>query len=101
MKSPTASEAPEPASPNSAFRLLGDIHDVLQALNVCRSVVENLLRNDPEFPAPMDIAKKRQWFMDEIEQYKATRPRRVYTTAVAVVAVAIIAVSFLFSAPWA
>ena len=59
-------------------RPLGDMRDVQCALNVGRSTLEKLLRTDPEFPAPMMIAEKRQWFLDEIEDYKATRPRRRY-----------------------
>lgn len=62
---------------------LGDMHDVQRELNVCRTVVEKLLRNDPEFPAPMMIATKRQWFMNEIAIYKATRPRRQYADTAA------------------
>ena len=59
-------------------RPVGDIHDVQRSLNTCRSLVEKLLRTDPEFPAPISIGNKRQWFLDEIEEYKATRPRRRY-----------------------
>ena len=59
-------------------RPVGDIHDVERSLNTCRSLVEKLLRTDPEFPAPISIGNKRQWFLDEIEEYKATRPRRRY-----------------------
>ena len=83
MKASTPTKAGEPAFPKSDFRPLGDIHDVQRMLNVCRTVVENLLRTDPEFPAPMNIAKKRQWFLDEVEQYKATRPRRRYADSAA------------------
>ena len=59
-------------------RPVGDVHDVERSLNTCRSLVEKLLRTDPEFPAPISIGNKRQWFLDEIEEYKATRPRRRY-----------------------
>ena len=59
-------------------RPVGDVHDVQRSLNTCRSLVEKLLRTDPEFPAPITIGNKRQWFMDEVEDYKATRPRRCY-----------------------
>ncbi len=78
-----------------AARPVGDMRAVLTALNVCRSTAEKLLRTDPDFPAPFDTATKRQWFMDEIEIYKATRPRRIYTTIVAVLTVVSIAASFL------
>ena len=76
-------------------RPVGDIRDVQHDLNCCRSLVEKLLRTDPEFPAPITIGKKRQWFLDEIATYKATRPRRIYTTIVAVLTVVSIAASFL------
>ena len=59
-------------------RPLGDMHAVERALDCCRATVEKLLRTDPEFPAPIDIAAKRMFFLDEIERYKATRPRRCY-----------------------
>ena len=59
-------------------RPLGDLRDVMRELNVCRTLVEQLLRTDPEFPAPITIGSKRQWFLDEIANYKATRPRRQY-----------------------
>ena len=59
-------------------RPVGDIHDVQRSLNTCRTTVEKLLRTDPDFPAPLTILNKRQWFLDEIEEYKATRPRRRY-----------------------
>ncbi len=59
-------------------RPVGDRHAVERALNVCRSTLEKLLRTDPDFPAPFDTATKRQWFLDEIETYKVTRPRRRY-----------------------
>ena len=65
-------------------RLLGDINAVRRALgNVCRSTIEKKLREDPDFPLPADIAYKRQWFMDEIETYKETRPRRQYADSAA------------------
>ncbi len=66
-----------------SIRPVGDVHAVERALNTCRSTVEKLLRTDPEFPAPITIANKRQWFLDEIERYKATRPRRRYADTAA------------------
>ena len=52
---------------------------VMPALNFkSRSSVYRLLREDPEFPAPFIIGKKLTWFMDEIETYKESRPRRQY-----------------------
>ena len=59
-----------------------------------------LMRKDPEFPAPFMVLDKLTWFLDEVEDYKATRPRRIYTTIVAVLAVVSIATGFLFAAPW-
>ncbi len=59
-------------------RPLGDMRDVQRELNVCRTVVEKLLRTDPAFPQPISIANKRQWFLDEIEGYKQAQPRRRY-----------------------
>ena len=63
----------------SDTRQLGDIRKVQAALgDSCRSLIEKLLRNDPDFPQPINIGGKREWFLDEIEDYKATRPRRQY-----------------------
>ncbi len=62
---------------------LGDMRDVQRELNVCRTVVENLLRTDPDFPLPITIAAKRLWFMTEVAQYKASRPRRRYADSTA------------------
>lgn len=81
MKTLLRAKAAESASLKSAP--LGDIHDVQLMLNVCRTVVENLLRTDPEFPAPISIAKKRQWFLAEVEAYKQARPRRRYADTAA------------------
>ena len=64
-------------------RPVGDVHAVERSLNICRSTVEKLLRTDPDFPAPITIANKRQWFMDEIEGYKQAQPRRRYTDSAA------------------
>ena len=66
-----------------SWRPVVDVHAVKRSLNICRSTLEKLLRTDPEFPAPMMIADKRQWFLDEIETYKATRPRRRYANTAA------------------
>ena len=64
-------------------RTVGDVHAVERSLNVCRTTVEKLLRTDPEFPAPITIASKRQWCMDEIEGYKQAQPRRIYADSAA------------------
>ena len=68
-----------------APREIGDTCAVMRSLNCGRWKVWDLCRNDPDFPAPRMIAGKRAWFMDEVETYKESRPRRVYTTMVAVV----------------
>ena len=60
-------------------RPLGDIQAVLAALNEkSRSSIYRRLREDPDFPLPTRSGNKLQWFMDEIETYKVTRPRRQY-----------------------
>ncbi len=64
-------------------RSLGDMRDVQRELNVCRTVVENLLRTDADFPQPITVASKRQWFMSEIATYLASRPRRRYADSAA------------------
>ncbi len=81
----------------TSARPVGDMRAVQARLNLCRSTVEKLLRTDPDFPAPftMPPVDKLTWFLDEIETYKSTRPRRIYTTIVAVLTVVSIAASFL------
>ena len=59
-------------------RPVGDVRDVLRSLNICRSTLYKLLRTDPDFPAPITICEKLTWFDDEVETYKASRPRRRY-----------------------
>ena len=59
-------------------RPVGDVHAVKRSLNVCRTTLYKLCREDPDFPAPITIGTKLTWFLDEIEAYKATRPRRRY-----------------------
>lgn len=59
-------------------RPLGDLRAVLAALNICRTTLYKLLHNDPDFPAPFTIGGKLSWYLDEVETYKATRPRRRY-----------------------
>ena len=36
------------------------------------------MSEDTEFPAPFTILDKLTWFLDEVEDYKASRPRRRY-----------------------
>ncbi len=59
-------------------RQLGDMRAVMRALNSCRTSVYKKLHNDPDFPAPIQIGGKVQFFMDEVEAYKESRPRRRY-----------------------
>ena len=66
----------------------------MRALNCSRWKLWDLCRNDPEFPKPRDIAGKNQWFGNEIEAYKKSRPRRIYAAVVAVLAVVSVALSF-------
>ena len=68
-------------------RRLGDINAVLSSLNICRSSLYGLMRNDPSFPSPVDITNKLQFFMDEVETWKESRPRRLYSAVVAILAV--------------
>ncbi len=82
-------------------RPVGDMRDVQRSLNCCRTSIYKLMREDPEFPAPFTVLDKLTWFLDEVEDYKASRPRRIYTTVVAVLAVVSIAASSIFFAPWA
>lgn len=62
------------------IRPLGDLRDVKASLKICRSSVYVLMKEDEEFPQPFMIRRKLFWFLDEIETYKATRPRRRYST---------------------
>ena len=62
---------------------VGDTHAAQRALNIGRTTLYSLLKNDPEFPKPIMIAGKLTFFMNEIETYKATRPRRQYSTLAA------------------
>ena len=61
-------------------RPVGDMRAVQASLNCCRTSIYKLMREDPEFPAPftMPPLDKLAWFLDEIEAWKATRPRRQY-----------------------
>ena len=79
------------------LRPVGDMRAVLASLNCCRTTVYKLMREDPEFPAPftMPPVDKLMWFLDEIEDYKATRPRRIYAAVIAVLAVVSVTAPFL------
>ena len=63
---------------SGSIRPVGDVHDVKRSLNICRTSIYKLMREDPDFPAPFTILDKLSWFLDEVEDYKATRPRRRY-----------------------
>ena len=83
------------SSPNPTANPLYDTKAVMRALNCSRWKVWDLCRNDPEFPNPRDVAGKDQWTQEEIEKYKASRPRRVYAAVVAILAVVSAAAPFL------
>ncbi len=59
-------------------RPVGDMRAVQRSLNCCRTSVYKLMREDPDFPAPFTILGKLSFFLDEVEEYKSTRPRRRY-----------------------
>ena len=66
---------------------LYDTRAVMLSLNCGRWKVWNLCQTDPDFPNPRDIAGKNQWFKSEIEEYKESRPHRIYAVVVAVLVV--------------
>jgi hypothetical protein len=51
---------------------------VLRAMKCSRWKIWDLERNDPEFPAARLIAGRKSWFVDELQHYMETRPRRQY-----------------------
>ncbi len=62
--------------------------------NISHWKVWDLCKRDPDFPNPRDIAGRRSWFATEIKKYIESRPRRIYTTVIALV---ILAVGFFTS----
>ena len=82
-------------SPNTTEHPLYDTAATMRALNCSRWKVWNLCQNDPDFPNPRDIAGKNQWTQQEIEDYKLSRPRRIYAAVVALLAVVSVAAPFL------
>ena len=66
-----------------APRPIIDAPGAMASLNCSRWKLWDLCRNDSEFPAPRMIAGKRSWFVDELESYKESRPRRQYAESVA------------------
>ncbi len=79
MGNSPASDAPSNPTANPLY----DTNATLAALNCSRWKVWDLCRNDPDFPKPRMIAGKRQWFVDELEAYKASRPCRQYADSAA------------------
>lgn len=73
-KTPMTAVAPRP---------IIDAPGAMVSLNCSRWKLWDLCRNDAEFPAPRMIAGKRSWFVDELESYKESRPRRQYADSAA------------------
>ena len=82
------------APPKTTANPLYDTKATMRAMNCSRWKLWDLCRNDPDMPRPRDIAGKNQWFGNEIETYKATRPRKIYAVVVALLAVASVAAPF-------
>ena len=74
---------------------LYDNAGVQLSMNCSRWKVWDLVKRDPDFPKPRDIAGKNQWTQQEIEEYKLSRPRRIYAAVVALLAVVGFAAPFL------
>ena len=68
----------EPTEIRCIIRPVGRTADVLAAIPCGRSKLYNLLANDPTFPSPWRCGRDLRWFLDEIETWKANRPRRRY-----------------------
>jgi predicted DNA-binding transcriptional regulator AlpA len=88
-------DSPATNSPSNSTAIpLYDTKDTMRALNCSRWKVWDLCRNDSEFPNPRDVAGKNQWTQEEIEKYKASRPRRIYAAVAAILAVVSVAAPF-------
>ena len=88
----------KPAPDTSTVTTLNPLYDTTgakRALNCSRWKLWDMCKNDPDFPKPRDIAGKNQWLQSEIEEYKLSRPRRIYAAVVAVLAVVSVAAPFL------
>ncbi len=59
-------------------RPVGGTADVRAAIKCGRNKIYDLMANDPTFPRPWNMGRELRWFMDEIEDWKASRPRRQY-----------------------
>ena len=64
----------------SDSRPIGSVRAVMNSLQICRTTLYKLLREEPDFPAPFYIVGKLFFFIDEIEEFKASRPRRQYVS---------------------
>ena len=64
----------------SDSRPVGDMRAVQREMNLGRTSIYKLMREDPSFPAPftMGPVDKLTFFLDEIRTYMATQPRRQY-----------------------
>ena len=80
---PITSDTPEDFPRKTTAHPLYDTAATMTALNCSRWKLWDLCRNDPDFPKPRDIAGKNQWFGSEVEDYKASRPRRRYADTAA------------------
>ncbi len=78
------SNTPQDTPPKTTETPRYDTNATLLALNCSRWKLWDLCRNDPDMPNPSDVAGKNQWFGNEIEAYKKSRPRRIYAAVVAV-----------------
>ena len=88
--------APAPdTSPKTTLNPLYDTAGTKLAMNCTRWKIWDLCRNDPDFPKPRVIAGKNQWLQSEIEEYKLSRPRRIYAAVVALLAAVSFAAPFL------
>ena len=70
-------------TPPDTHRKMVGMDKVMLSLNCSRWKLWDLCRNDDEFPNPRMIAGKNQWFEDELEIYKESRPRRQYADSAA------------------
>lgn len=56
----------------TAWRIL----DIMRRLGVSRTTVERLIRDDPEFPAPVSITPRlRRWDSEAVEQWLRRRQK--------------------------